>query len=225
MNTLTKNAVLVALVESRSELMRAYSLVSMQIDGPTKAQFVETLTAINTLMGVLDRGEKSEALQSADTKHEVGHADSLSNPVDVAGTVANAYAHGVAAAVKAGVFQGGDDGHIVGAAELALLQQECAHDESSFVGYAAKYAAKGQQDTLIGTRHTIKLCSGRAIAVQATRMGTVMLEIIDSNGRSSSVDAIALDPMTAGVLALAVEHSCEAIEADKARREAVKVAA
>jgi hypothetical protein len=87
------------------------------------------------------------------------------------------------------------------------------------------FAPDKRESLLIGTRHTVKLCSGRAIAVQATRMGTVILEIIDSNGKASSVDAIALDPMTAGVLALAVEHSCEAIEADKARREAVKVAA
>jgi hypothetical protein len=55
MNALTKNAVLVALVESRSELMRAHSLVVMQIDEPTKAQFVETLLALNTLMGVFEK--------------------------------------------------------------------------------------------------------------------------------------------------------------------------
>jgi hypothetical protein len=161
---------------------------------------------------------QAEALQGADTTHEVGHANSLSDSVDLAGTVANAYAHGVAAAVKAGVFQGGDDGHIVGAGELALLQQECAHGESSFVGYAAKYAAKGQQDTRIGTRHTIKLCGGRSIVVQASRLGEVLIQIEDRTGQAATIDTMSLDPATAGAVVFAIEQAGEAVQADRARR-------
>lgn len=167
---------------------------------------------------------QAEALQGADTTHEVGHANSLSDSVDVAGTVANAYAHCVAAAVKAGVFQGGDDGHIVGAGELALLQQECAHGESSFVGYAAKYAAKGQQDTPIGTRHTIKVGGGRSIVVQATRMGKVLIQIEDRIGKAVIIDNIPMDRTTAGAVAFAIEQSGEVIQDQIERARSARMA-
>lgn len=70
----------------------------------------------------------------------------------------------------------------------------------------------------IGNRHTIKLCNGRSIAVQASRLGTVVIDVVDSNGKAASIESMSLDPMTAGVLSLAIEHANEAIEVDKQRR-------
>lgn len=91
--------------------------------------------------------------------------------------------------------------------------------DSLFHTYAAdRVQASAKESGRIGTRHTIKLCAGRSIAVQATKTGSVLVEIIDRTGAAASIDAMSLDPATAGALAFSIEQCGEAIEADRARR-------
>jgi len=70
----------------------------------------------------------------------------------------------------------------------------------------------------IGTRHTIKLCGGRSIVVQASRLGEVLIQIEDRTGQAATIDTMSLDPATAGAVVFAIEQAGEAVQADRARR-------
>ena len=69
----------------------------------------------------------------------------------------------------------------------------------------------------IGTKHTIELCNGRSIVVQASRLGDVLIQIEDRNGAAATIDTMSLDPATAGAVVFAIEQAGEALQAQRAR--------